>query len=169
MSDAQVGKRCTQDTKRKLSAIKRKWAAEKSPEERRALTAAALAAGRKLQPVSQPEYMVRAVLDARGVSYTPQQRVAPYCLDVFVPHLMLDIEIWGDYWHDPKRRPETAAKDARRDAFLRSRGYTVVHIWEHDIRRDPAAALDSALLIADVPSLTGAEPPARPRPLSLFV
>tara|TARA_R100000365_G_C2736588_1_gene65818 strand:+ start:1129 stop:1383 length:255 start_codon:yes stop_codon:yes gene_type:complete len=55
-----------------------------------------------------------------GASFRRQHPVGPYFLDYYCPSLKLAVEVDGD-WHDE-------AADARRDAFLASKGITVLRI-----------------------------------------
>lgn len=53
-----------------------------------------------------------------------QHKVGPYKIDFAWPDVMVALEVDG--WHH--RSPEGAAKDAQRDAWLRSKGWLVLRI-----------------------------------------
>lgn len=53
-----------------------------------------------------------------------QHRVGKYRIDFAWPKLKLALEVDG--WHH--RRPETAAKDAERDAYLRAEGWITFRV-----------------------------------------
>lgn len=62
-----------------------------------------------------------------------------YRLDFAYPDDRLDVEIDG-----PRhRRPEVAAKDRRRDAYLRARGWEVLRFDEQQVAYAPGAALSA--------------------------
>jgi very-short-patch-repair endonuclease len=44
----------------------------------------------------------------------------------------LVIECDGEYWHD--RKPGAKAKDARKDAYLLSKGYSILRLPEIEIK-----------------------------------
>lgn len=84
------------------------------------------------------ERRIRAELDRRTISYFVNQQLGPYWPDlVFMQGLIVEID--GDYWHT---LPGSAEKDARRDVYLQTRGYRVLHLWEHEINADLIACVD---------------------------
>jgi very-short-patch-repair endonuclease len=97
------------------------------------------------------ELAVRMVLNSWQVKFDEQRQVGPYFVDFLLPDYSMVVEALGCHWHgclecghdteiDQKRR----GKDRRRAAYLRKCGYTVIFVWEHDIRRDAEATLRSA-------------------------
>ena len=78
------------------------------------------------------EQAVERILTALGVDFYPQYPIGIYAADFYVPSRRLVIECDGDYWHN---RPETKAKDMKRDAWLTARGYNVLRFPEGAIRR----------------------------------
>lgn len=98
----------------------------------------ALQGGRR----SSIELMVETELEKRGIPFEAQKSFRWWTVDFYVPHLRLVIECDGDYWHS---RPTQVAKDAKKDDWLSRHGERVVRLPEHQIRADPAAALDRAL------------------------
>lgn len=83
------------------------------------------------------ELSVRAVLDQLGILYIAEYRIGPYLADMFVPEKQLVIECDGDYWH---KRPGAAEKDAKRDAYMAAKGYTVLRLPEKEIQEGLAEA-----------------------------
>jgi very-short-patch-repair endonuclease len=63
-------------------------------------------------------------LHKAGLRPVQQHRVGPYRLDFAFPPIKVDIEIDG--WQ--QARPETAAKDAERDAYLHREGWLVFRV-----------------------------------------
>ena len=82
--------------------------------------------------VSSIELAVRAVLDRLGVEYEIQHRIGRYFADIFIPSRGLVIECDGSYWHRDKMR------DAKRDAYMVSLGYSVLRLPEREIRSGQA-------------------------------
>jgi DNA mismatch endonuclease (patch repair protein) len=87
---------------------------------------------------TKPERAIQAWLSRNGVRFARQFRLRgiAHAFDIAVPRLKTLIEVDGCYWHacplhcpmSPRRR-DTAPYDI---AALK-RGWTVAHIWEHDI------------------------------------
>lgn len=85
------------------------------------------------------EEAVYAELERRGVTFVKQQVVdGLWVVDALVPGARLVIECDGEYWHS---LPEMEARDARKDRYLRSRGYTVFRFPEAGIRADVQACV----------------------------
>lgn len=98
-------------------------------------------ASRRANP-SSIEVAVCTALDEMGIDYEAQKAIGPYIVDIFFPKINLIVECDGDYWHT---LPGAQEKDRRRDTYFRSKGYTVVHLWEHEIREEPKSAILQAL------------------------
>jgi very-short-patch-repair endonuclease len=97
------------------------------------------------------ELAVRKALNGWHLKFEEQRQVGPYFVDFLLPDYSVVVEALGCHWHgclecghdteiDQKRR----GKDRRRAAYLRKCGYTVIFVWEHDIRRNAEATLRSA-------------------------
>ena len=79
------------------------------------------------------EVTVANLLTSLGVEYEEQKHIGRYCVDFYVPHKNLVIECDGEYWHG-ERKPGAKEKDARKDAFLASKGYSIFRFPEPDIK-----------------------------------
>jgi G:T-mismatch repair DNA endonuclease (very short patch repair protein) len=86
------------------------------------------------------EKLVEETLKASGVTYEKQYKVGYYRCDFYVPATNTIIEVNGCFVHqcptcgyNNRRTEEIRAKDARKLAYLQSKGYTVNIIWEHAI------------------------------------
>jgi very-short-patch-repair endonuclease len=94
------------------------------------------------------ERKVWALLRSRHFSaykFRRQHSIGPYIADFVCLEKKLVIELDG--W----QHAENAEYDERRSAFLRSKGYRVIRIWDSDVYKQPEAtkimiweALDSA-------------------------
>jgi very-short-patch-repair endonuclease len=78
---------------------------------------------------SSLERTVAVLLETLGIVYEAQKRIGRYYADFYVPSKQLVIECDGEYWHS-----QQVAHDAKRDAFMRSQGYTVLRLSEQSIR-----------------------------------
>ena len=85
---------------------------------------------------------------AAGITgFQTEYRVDFYSIDEAIPERKLGLEIDGCYWHScpqcglkgPKNNPRT---DKSKASFLANRGWSVLHLWEHEIKKDPKGCLD---------------------------
>ena len=65
-----------------------------------------------------------------GVRFHRQEAIGPYIVDFVCRQHNLVIEADGEHH-------EFLPSDARRDAFLRREGYTVLRFWNEDIAKTP--------------------------------
>lgn len=91
------------------------------------------------------EVIVASLLTSLEIEYEEQERIGRYLVDFYVPTKNLVIECDGTYWHG-ERKAGAKEKDARKDAFLLSRGYSVFRIPETDIKNGNFSSLIEALL-----------------------
>jgi very-short-patch-repair endonuclease len=135
-----------------LSAVRRKYWENKSPEERQMQLATFIAAGQKNNKKNRKTYIesvVRDLLSQLGVTFEQNQQLGRYNVDFLVGNTI--IECFGDFWHcNPDLYPpsyynaslhmtaeEKWDKDTRRKEALESRGYRFFSFWESDIRQRP--------------------------------
>ena len=82
-----------------------------------------------------------------GVCYKTQVLLCKkFCVDVLVKKHKLVIQWDGDYWHGYRKRGDATVLDKRQsrrvkldksqDAYLRKCGYTVLRVWEHDVKNN---------------------------------
>ncbi len=85
------------------------------------------------------EAKMYAELERRGVTFVKQQVVdGLWVVDALVPGARVVIECDGEYWHS---LPDAVAKDKRKDAYLSSRGFTVLRFPEAAINADVAGCV----------------------------
>lgn len=89
------------------------------------------------------EIIVAAVLGDLEIEYEREKRIGRYSIDFYVPGKNLVIECDGEYWHS---KPKAQEKDARRDAYLVSHGYTIIRLPEADIKSGNFTVLLNTLL-----------------------
>ncbi len=86
------------------------------------------------------EKAVRAALADLKIRYEFQYQVSRYAIDFYLPDRAIAIEADGEYWHTGRE-----ARDARKDAFLASKGITTIRIAEREIK----ATADISKLVRD--------------------
>ncbi len=104
---------------------------------------------------TKPELLLRRALWHRGFRYRVRTNL-PGKPDVVFSRLKIVIFVDGCFWHrcpEHGAKPKTNAsfwsdklkrnkvRDAEVTALLEAEGWTVVRIWEHEIKQDLAAAL----------------------------
>lgn len=77
------------------------------------------------------EKKVRLYLEGNGVHIVQSAQVGRWEVDFLLPTYAVAVECDGDYWH---ASPKVKARDARKDAFLRSKGYLVLRLPENEIK-----------------------------------
>jgi DNA mismatch endonuclease (patch repair protein) len=67
-----------------------------------------------------------------------------WTVDACLPHLSLVIQADGTYWHgfDPATHAHrhvaaNVARDRAQAAYLAKAGWSLLRLWEHDLKRDP--------------------------------
>lgn len=98
-------------------------------------------------------------IPVEGAHFHRQVVIGPYLADFVSHRLRLVIEVDGAQ----HARPEQAAKDAVRDAWLADRGYIVLRFANSAVRADAAAVLDSIrATVAERMLLPPGEEPPKP-------
>lgn len=70
-----------------------------------------------------------------GLKFKRQKPIGPFIVDFICLELGLIVEADGGQHGDEP--------DRQRDAWLRERGYTVLHFWNNEVLRDTGAVLES--------------------------
>ncbi|MFH0701351.1 MAG: NUMOD3 domain-containing DNA-binding protein [Candidatus Woesearchaeota archaeon] len=139
---AKTGKRSSEETKRKLSAIWSKPEYQKLAKERRA---------KQVFPLkdSLPEIKIQHFLKQLGIIFLAHKLITKiehsYQCDIFIPSMNLIIEVDGDYWHGnisnsrfkTLNKPQIATKelDFIRTKELIEKGFNVLRLWESEIKK----------------------------------
>lgn len=102
------------------------------------------------------ELTLRRTLFSRGLRYRLHRRELPGRPDIVFPREKVAVFVDGDFWHGWKYEDwshslkpywrDKIARNIRRDGLvteqLRSRGWKVLRIWEHEIEADVASCAD---------------------------
>lgn len=86
------------------------------------------------------EQKISKLLDMLGVDYMQNYGLEKIAnVDFFIPNKMLVIQCDGCYWHGcPEHFPKEIKrkeKDGEQDIKLKSLGYKVIRLWEHEINK----------------------------------
>lgn len=86
-----------------------------------------------LQKATGIENMMRYALLRKGINFVEQAAIGPWCVDFYLPDYNACLEADGEYWHSSV---SAKMKDRRKDAWLKSRGYSVFHFDGWEIKQD---------------------------------
>jgi G:T-mismatch repair DNA endonuclease (very short patch repair protein) len=123
----------------KVSSSKRKPARGHS-----SVPASAKRKARAKRPPSGLELKVYAMLEAEGISFIKEKKLSQCTVDIFIEPRTI-VELQGCYWHGclsctkmltPEQK-KWQVLDGRRHYVLRSLGYDVILIWEHEVDKEP--------------------------------
>jgi very-short-patch-repair endonuclease len=94
--------------------------------------------GVKWQEQSSLERWVQAWFEQHGIEFVAHPRIGQYTVDFLVQGWLV-VEVNGCWWHRCKQcglKDDVRARfrDQRRYRSLRSRGYEVAVVWEHDLQ-----------------------------------
>ena len=82
-------------------------------------------------PETTIETTVRKFLEDLGIEFECQKGFGRFVVDFVLPDLRIIIEADGSYWHSKKVSTD---RDERRDSYLKSKGYEVIHLPETEIK-----------------------------------
>lgn len=116
-----------------------------SPEKRSAVMSRIRGKGTK------PELVVQKMLEDLGVSFEMHARDLPGRPDFVLRDARVVILVDGDFWHGwrfeqwrlklsehwERKIAANRRRDARNRKLLRASGWTVVRLWEHQVRESP--------------------------------
>jgi DNA mismatch endonuclease (patch repair protein) len=105
---------------------------------------------------TQVELTIRRMLHQRGLRYRLHVGSLPGKPDIVFPKAKVVVFVDGDFWHgwrfaqwEHKLQPywrDKIAGNRRRDRLnfqrLRRQGWTVIRLWEHDVKRDAQACVE---------------------------
>jgi DNA mismatch endonuclease (patch repair protein) len=120
-------------------------------------------AGRKKKDTA-PEIALRKALHAQGARFRLHRQLAKGCTpDIVMPGRRLAIFVDGCFWHGcpshgrksaftgpnaalwEDKMQRNAERDRRSTALARDQGWTVVRVWECEVRADPDGVATVAL------------------------
>ncbi|WP_112356481.1 very short patch repair endonuclease [Agrobacterium tumefaciens] len=109
---------------------------------------------------TKPELLLRSLLHKAGFRFRLHAKDLPGKPDIILPKYRIAIFVHGCFWHRhagcrnatmPSTRPEFWAakfegnveRDARNAAALEAAGWTVITVWECDLKSDPEAVVSA--------------------------
>jgi DNA mismatch endonuclease (patch repair protein) len=120
-------------------------------------------AGRKKKDTA-PEIALRKALHAQGARFRLHRQLAKGCTpDIVMPGRRLAIFVDGCFWHGcpihgrksaftgpnaalwQDKMLRNSQRDARSTSIAQEQGWTVLRVWECDVRSDPAGVAQQAL------------------------
>jgi len=105
---------------------------------------------------TKPELVVRRLVFARGLRYRLHSKGLPGRPDMVFARSRVVVFIDGDFWHGfdwPLLKPKLGdywrdkiqgniERDERHTEALQQMGWTVIRIWEHQVKQAPTACAD---------------------------
>lgn len=88
------------------------------------------------------EIAIQNELTALGIAHVSQYHVKGLgYVDIYIPQWNMVIECDGCYWHGcpehyPGKNPEKQSRDSIANTFLIDNRYTLLRLWEHQIKAD---------------------------------
>lgn len=103
--------------------------------------------------MTKPEQKLKDILEELHITYTPQFFIntgtRTFSYDFYLPEYRTIIEVDGDYWHGGPGASQhwygvdtTKETDTLKDDIARSRGYTVIRLWESTLNQDKSLIID---------------------------
>ncbi|MDF3863308.1 DUF559 domain-containing protein [Pseudomonas denitrificans (nom. rej.)] len=86
-----------------------------------------------------------------GLKFRRQKVIGPYIIDFICHERMLIIELDGGQHLDSNA-------DLERDAWLKSKGFTILRFWNHDVLLKMDSVLEAIRLVLDVDSSPSPQP-----------
>jgi len=128
----------------------KEWFSKLNEEERMEFLKPWIEAGQKGRGSYEPsklEQIVAKDLVSHGIYIIPQQYIGKYRVDFWLPDLNVVVEVYGCFWHkceqcnhskghEGKTAEQIRQADVKRIAYLKSKGYKVCILWEHDIMKN---------------------------------
>lgn len=94
---------------------------------------------------------VKLAMEEAGIHLTTHVPIGFYVVDEADPIRKIAVEINGCYWHScPVCKfagPGKARIDKAKRTYLANRGWTLIEIWEHEWRTEPAACISRIRLV----------------------
>ena len=87
---------------------------------------------------SSIERKLAGYLVDHNISFICQFKYKLGVADFFIkPNIVIEVD--GDYWHN---LPNAQERDKRQTLYLEEEGYTVLHLWEHEINKEPKKCIN---------------------------
>ena len=119
--------------------------------------------GRVRQSNTDLERIVRSALHRRGYRFRKNLRSLPGSPDVVFTRAKVAVFVDGDFWHGwkfeekkHKYKPywqqkiaENIERDERNFAALREMGWTVIRVWQHEIKKNSESVVERIVKAVD--------------------
>lgn len=93
--------------------------------------------------ISKPELKVREMLKELGIEFVSSYPIENKVFDIFIPSKNLLIEVDGIYWHGRNKnrlnniQKKNIENDQIKNGLVIKYGYTLLRVWEDDIKNVP--------------------------------
>src|SRR2546428_291201 len=105
---------------------------------------------------TKPELTIRRLVHARGLRYRKHGRWLPGSPDLVFSRAWVAVFVDGDFWHGWKfdewrtglapywlaKIERNMSRDQQNFEALRTMGWTVIRVWEHDVEADAVSCVD---------------------------
>jgi very-short-patch-repair endonuclease len=114
-----------------------------------ALDKSAARARKMMQKTSSVHLTYKEKMQERGLTgFVTEYTYRFYSIDEADPLAKIAVEVDGCYWHGCKSCGFEGNKriieiDKRKETFLKNRGWTIIRIKEHDIKKDPYVGIEA--------------------------
>ena len=103
-----------------------------------------------------PEITLRRLLHSRGLRFRKNVRSLPGCPDIVFVRAEVVVLVNGDFWHGwrfplwkskmgpywQQKIDRNRRRDVRNIRKLRQLGWSVIRVWEHQLKLDPQKCVD---------------------------
>lgn len=111
---------------------------------RRHITMSAIRKHNRRRRRSQIEIQVADWLIEDEIKFQKEKPIGKCHVDIFIPPRTI-IELNGCYWHcceqcyrlPSDKQKQYRIRDVKRHSFLKSKGFDLIVIWEHEIKNEP--------------------------------
>ena len=96
---------------------------------------------------SSAEVDFEEILKTLDLAYFYQKDILGYKVDYYLGQKII-VEVQGDYWHTKARNNRNVQQtDYKKKTTLENKGYTVLQIWENDIKNNPQKVAETVISV----------------------
>ena len=88
------------------------------------------------------ENQLRYAMLRKNIDFVEQADIGPWSIDFLLPEHKIVVEADGEYWHSDLK---TKMKDRRKDAWLKAKGFEVLHFAGKQIEHNPDFCIEKII------------------------
>ncbi|NBV82516.1 DUF559 domain-containing protein [bacterium] len=88
------------------------------------------------------ENQLRYAMLRKNIDFVEQADIGPWSIDFLLPEYRIVVEADGEYWHSDVK---TKMKDRRKDAWLKAKGFEVLHFEGKQIEHNPDFCIEKII------------------------